>query len=153
VCRGYTDPALTAEAFDDDGWFRTGDVGHFRPDGHLVLTGRLKDIIIRKGENISAKEVEDVLHLHPAVSDVAVIALADAERGELCCAVVVLDGPDRRLSLDDVRQHCREHRLARFKVPERIEIVAAIPRNATGKALKAELVARYSSRGGGLAAG
>ena len=88
VFKGYTDPALDAEAFDDDGCFRTGDLGILRADGHVTLTGRLKDIIIRKGENISAKEVEDVLYAHPKVGDVAVIGLPDRERGERVCAVV-----------------------------------------------------------------
>jgi acyl-CoA synthetase (AMP-forming)/AMP-acid ligase II len=88
VCKGYTDPALSAESFDEAGYFRTGDVGHMRPDGHVVLTGRLKDIIIRKGENISAKEIEDLLYTHPKVADVAVIGLPDRERGERVCAVV-----------------------------------------------------------------
>ena len=77
VCKGYTDPAMSAEAFDEHGYFRTGDVGHLRPDGHVVLTGRLKDIIIRKGENISAKEIEDLLYAHPKVGDVAVVGLPD----------------------------------------------------------------------------
>ncbi len=88
--KGYLDPSDNEGAFDDDGWFRTGDVGRLDPEGLLTVTGRLKDVIIRKGENISAKEVEDVLHLHPAVGDVAAIALPDPERGELCCAVIVL---------------------------------------------------------------
>src|SRR6185312_11154499 len=77
VCHGYTDPARTAEAFDADGFFHTGDLGHLRADGHLVVTGRLKDVIIRKGENISAREIEDVLVTHPKVHDVAVIGLPD----------------------------------------------------------------------------
>ena len=93
VTKGYTNPELTAEAFDDDGWFRTGDIGHLRADGHVVLTGRLKDIIIRKGENIAAKEIEDLLYAHPKVGDVAVIGLPDRERGERVCAVV--EAPDR----------------------------------------------------------
>src|SRR5205823_6064125 len=88
VCRGYTDAAATADAYDADGWFRTGDVGVLRSDGHLRLTGRLKDVIIRKGENISARELEDVLFAHSKVGDVAVIGLPDPERGERVCAVV-----------------------------------------------------------------
>ena len=84
---------------DGAGWFRTGDAGFLDDRGLLHVTGRLKDIIIRKGENISAKEVEDVLFFHPAIADVAVIALPDRERGELCCAVVVLnDGRRQDLS-------------------------------------------------------
>ena len=88
VCKGYVDEAQTAEAFDEEGWFRTGDVGHLRPDGHLVITGRIKDIIIRKGENVSAKEVEDLLYTHPRVGAVAVIGLPDPSTGERVCAVV-----------------------------------------------------------------
>ncbi|MGX1270661.1 hypothetical protein RKD18_003855 [Streptomyces phaeoluteigriseus] len=75
VCQGYLDPAGTAEAFDPEGFLATGDLGHLTDTGHLVLTGRLEDVIIRKGENISAKETEDLLHTHPAVGDVAVIGL------------------------------------------------------------------------------
>lgn len=88
VCKGYLNPEASAAAFDADGFLVTGDVGHVEASGHLVLTGRLKDIIIRKGENISAKEIEDLLHRHPGVGDVAVIGLPDPERGERVCAVV-----------------------------------------------------------------
>ena len=99
VCVGYTDPAANAAAFDAEGWFRTGDLGVLRPDGHLRLTGRLKDVIIRKGENISARELEEVLFSHPKVAEVAVIGLPDRERGELVCAVVELVGAGRRADL------------------------------------------------------
>jgi acyl-CoA synthetase (AMP-forming)/AMP-acid ligase II len=81
-------PRRPRAAFDEDGWFRTCDLGFLRPDGHLTLTGRLTDVIIRKGENVSAKEVEDLLYQHPKVGAVAVIGLPDTERGELVCAVV-----------------------------------------------------------------
>ena len=79
---GYVDAELDAHAFDADGFFRTGDLGTVDADGFVRITGRLKDIIIRKGENIAAKEVEDLLFTHPLVADVAVIGLPDAERGE-----------------------------------------------------------------------
>ncbi len=139
---GYLDPVQNEGAFLD-GWFRTGDVGTLDEAGFLRVTGRLKDIIIRKGENISAKEVEDVLHLHPSIVDAAAIALPDAERGELCCAVVALaDGSDV-LTLEDVADHCRHQRLSRQKTPERLEIVETLPRSSTGKVLKQDLVARY----------
>lgn len=88
VCRGYLDPAQSAEAFDADGYLITGDLGHLTDGGHLVLTGRSKDVIIRKGENISAKEIEDLLHGLPGVGDAAVVGLPDPERGERVCAVV-----------------------------------------------------------------
>ena len=95
VFHGYTDPALNADAFDEEGYFRTGDLGRLRADGHLTLTGRLKDVIVRKGENISAKEIEDLLYTHPKVVEVAVIGLPDPERGERVCAVVQLaEGAD-----------------------------------------------------------
>ena len=143
--KGYLDPAENEGAFDADGWFRTGDLGMLDEHGLLRVTGRVKDIIIRKGENISAKEVEDVLYLHPAVNDVAAVPLPDRERGELCCAVIVLTDGCAALSLDDVVEHCTEHRLARQKIPERVEIVDRLPRNSTGKVLKKELVDRFAA--------
>ena len=88
LMKGYLDASLDAEAFDDDGYFRTGDLGVLDDEGYLTITGRLKDIIIRKGENISAKEVEDLLYGHPKVGDVAVIGLPDPDTGERACAVV-----------------------------------------------------------------
>ena len=88
VIRGYLDPSLDAEAFDDEGYFRSGDLGIVDDEGYVTITGRLKDVIIRHGENISAKEVEDLLYAHPAVADVAVIGLPDPKTGERACAVV-----------------------------------------------------------------
>jgi non-ribosomal peptide synthetase component E (peptide arylation enzyme) len=140
---GYVDERLTAEAFDEQGFFCTGDLGRIDGNGSITVTGRSKDVIIRKGENISAKEVEDVLHLHPAIAEVAVIGLPDEERGERACAVVVLAGPGLLLDLDLVGEHCRGHGLSRFKVPEQIEVVADLPRNATGKVVKSVLRDRY----------
>src|SRR5690606_9441251 len=115
--KGYTDESLNAEAFDDEGYFRTGDVGHLREDGHIVLTGRLKDIIIRKGENISAKEIEDVLYTHPKVGDVAVIGVPDRERGEMVCAVVESAAGAEPLTFDEMTAHCREAGLMTQKIP------------------------------------
>jgi acyl-CoA synthetase (AMP-forming)/AMP-acid ligase II len=135
-CLGFVDPEHTAAAFDEDGWLRTGDLGVIDEDGYVTITGRLKDVIIRKGENISAKEVEDLLYAHPAITDVAVIGLPDAERGELACAVVVAD---RDLTLAEIGAYCEERGLARFKVPERLERVDALPRNLSGKVVKFEL--------------
>ncbi|ORT58734.1 AMP-binding protein [Streptomyces sp. CB03238] len=142
VCKGYLDPAQTAEAFDDDGFLRTGDLGHLTNSGHLVLTGRVKDIIIRKGENISAKEIEDLLHRHPAVRDAAVIGLPDPERGERVCAVVESDGD---LTLDTLTAFLRGEGLSVHKLPEQLEVVDALPRNDTlRKVLKYRLRERYS---------
>jgi acyl-CoA synthetase (AMP-forming)/AMP-acid ligase II len=139
--QGYLDPDED-DGIDADGWYHTSDVGTLDERGFLRVTGRIKDIIIRKGENISAKEVEDALYRHPAVLDAAAIALPDFERGELCCAVVVLAAGES-LTLDALGEHCAALGLARQKVPERLEVVDELPRNATGKVLKPDLVQRF----------
>ncbi|WP_217243071.1 class I adenylate-forming enzyme family protein [Streptomyces sp. AC555_RSS877] len=148
VCRGYLDPSQTAEAFDEEGFLRTGDLGRLTDTGHLVLTGRLKDVIIRKGENISAQEIEDLLHRHPGVGDVAVIGLPDAERGELVCAVVeAAQRPSAagELTLDAVTSYLRAEGLSTHKLPERLEVVDALPRGETlRKVLKYKLRERFS---------
>ncbi|NLU65897.1 AMP-binding protein [Streptomyces sp. HNM0574] len=131
VCQGYLDPAQTAEAFDPDGFLRTGDLGHLTDEGHLVLTGRLKDVIIRKGENISAKEIEDLLHRHPGVGDVAVVGLPDPARGERVCAVVEQPPDTAPLTLDEVTAHLRGLGLSPHKLPEQLELLDALPRNET----------------------
>jgi acyl-CoA synthetase (AMP-forming)/AMP-acid ligase II len=142
VMRGYLDSSLDADVFTADGYLRTGDLGRFDAHGAVVITGRLKDIIIRKGENISAKEVEDVLFTHPKVADVAVLGLPDAERGELVCACIVptdaADPPTR----DDVLDFCRAQGLMLQKVPERVEIIDTMPRTPSGKVPKHELRSR-----------
>jgi acyl-CoA synthetase (AMP-forming)/AMP-acid ligase II len=147
LCRGYTDPALDAESFDADGFFRTGDLGMIRRDGHVVLTGRKKELIIRKGENISPREIEDLLQSHPSVGAVAVIGLPDAERGERVCAVVETRAGATPLDFRAMQEHCRRAGLMTQKIPEQLEVVDALPRNATLKILKHELRDRFS-RGG-----
>ncbi|MFI2368347.1 class I adenylate-forming enzyme family protein [Streptomyces sp. NPDC018833] len=142
VCQGYL--GAVESPFDAEGFLRTGDLGHLTGSGHLVLTGRLKDVIIRKGENISAKEIEDLLHTHPAVGDAAVIGLPDAERGERVCAVVerALGAADP--TLEELREHLRTSGLAVHKLPEQLEVVDALPRNeALRKVLKYRLRERY----------
>ena len=146
VMVGYLDPALNADAFDADGWFRTGDIGHLDVDGYVVITGRMKDIIIRKGENISAKEIEDLLYAHPKVIDAAVIGLPDRDRGEMVCAVVECRDGNDPLTEAELAQYCNDAQIMRQKIPERLEVVDTLPRNATGKILKHELRARYSAR-------
>jgi cyclohexanecarboxylate-CoA ligase len=146
VCKGYTDEAQTAEAFDPEGWFRTGDLGHLRPDGHLVLTGRLKDVIIRKGENISAKEIEDLLYTHPKVGDVAVVGIPDPERGERVCAVVETAPGAGSLSFGEMVAHLSEAGVMRQKIPEQLEVTEALPRNETlNKVLKYKLREQYAA--------
>ena len=145
VMLGYTDPAANEVAFDDEGWFRTGDLGVLRADGHVRLTGRLKDVIIRKGENISARELEELLFAHPKVGDVAVIGLPDAERGELVCAVVEPLAGGEVISFDEMVAHLGDAGLMRQKIPERLEVVDKLPRNETlNKVLKYKLREQFA---------
>jgi len=141
VCHGYLDSDLDKEAFVD-GWFRTGDLGVVDEKGFVQITGRLKDIIIRKGENISSKEIEDLLHTHPKVADVAVIGLPDEISGERACAVVVTAGDDP-LTFEELGDYCSAAALSKHKTPEQLEIVEALPRNPTGKILKKDLRASF----------
>jgi acyl-CoA synthetase (AMP-forming)/AMP-acid ligase II len=143
LCKGYLDEARNADAFDADGFFHSGDLGSVDEHGNLTVSGRLKDVIIRKGENISAKEVEDVCYEHPDVVDVAVIGLPDPERGERACAVVVLRDGAPRIDVAALGAHCRAAGLAPQKIPEQVEIVDVLPRNASGKILKYRLQETY----------
>lgn len=143
---GYVDASLDADAFHD-GWFRTGDLGTIDADGYLRITGRVKDIIIRKGENISAQEIEDLLYAHPAIAEVAVIGLPDEERGEMVCAVVVVEPGAAALTVEDLATYLDGRGVMRQKLPERVEVVETIPRNAAGKPLKQQLVRAFASSG------
>ena len=105
--RGYLDSSLDAAAFDHDGFLRTGDLGRIDREGYVTITGRSKDVIIRKGENIPAKEVEDLLYQHPQVRDVAVIGLPDPESGERCCAVVACTDPKAPLGFEEMQRFLR----------------------------------------------
>jgi acyl-CoA synthetase (AMP-forming)/AMP-acid ligase II len=135
---GYRDAALNEDCFLPGGWFRTGDLGHLDLQGNLVVTDRKKDIIIRGGENISAKEVEDILAGHPAVAEVAVVAMPDTRLGERVAAFAILrDG--YRLELGDIVVHFAQAGVARQKTPERLEVVDDLPRTPAGKVKKAEL--------------
>jgi acyl-CoA synthetase (AMP-forming)/AMP-acid ligase II len=142
---GYLDSSLDADAFDADGFFRSGDLGVVDDDGYVAITGRLKDVIIRKGENISAKEVEDLLYQHPKVADVAVIGLPDPALGERCCAVVSSKDGSEPLGFKEMVDFLKQQGLAVQKVPEQLELVDVVPRNPTGKTLKHELRRRLSS--------
>jgi len=132
---GYLDTDLDADAFTADGWFRTGDLAVY--DGeYLTIVDRLKDIIIRGGENISAQEVEAILVTHPAVAEAACVALPDPVMGEKVCAYVIVR-PGFALTLEAARAHLVERGLARFKLPERLEVRDSLPRTASGKVRKA----------------
>jgi non-ribosomal peptide synthetase component E (peptide arylation enzyme) len=135
---GYTDGPLNRDAFTPDGWFRTGDVGRLDTDGYLTITDRRKDIIIRGGENISSQEVENILLRHPAVSDVAVVAMPDAAYGERVCAFIVTRAGSQ-VDLAAVREHFVNANIARHKTPEFIRVVSDLPRTAAGKVKKAAL--------------
>ena len=145
--RGYLDAQLDADAFDDQGYFRTGDLGRQDSEGFITITGRLKDIIIRKGENISAKEIEDLLYTHPKVADVAVIGLPDEQSGERACAVIAPKDPADPITFEDMVQFLRDQQLMVQKIPEQLEVVEAVPRNPSGKILKHKLKEQYSGAG------
>jgi cyclohexanecarboxylate-CoA ligase len=136
---GYHPAEANAEAFTHDGWFRTGDLGTLDAAGYLRITGRRKDIIIRKGENISAREVEDAIASHPAVAEVAVIGLPDAAAGEIACAVIRLRPAAESPSLAALAAHLRAQGLSTRKLPERLEVVADFPRAPSGKIVKRTL--------------
>ncbi|MBI2952985.1 MAG: AMP-binding protein [Chloroflexi bacterium] len=131
----YSKPELDSKAFDAEGWFRMGDLGLIDDDGNLRITGRKKDIIIRGGQNISAREVEDLLYGHPKVRDAAVVAMPDARLGEKSCAYVV-PRPGESVTLEEIVQFLLSKEIAKFKLPERLELIERLPVNAMGKVQK-----------------
>lgn len=139
LCLGYTDPALTAAAFDDAGWYHTGDIGVLDAAGYLTITDRVKDIIIRGGENLSAAEIEEALQTLPGVAEIAVVAVPDPRVGEHACAVVRLRPGAAAPTLDALRSHLAAVGLARPKWPEELRVVEAFPRTASGKIRKVDL--------------
>jgi len=141
---GYRNAALDPEVFADDGWFRTGDLGRIDEGGRLRVTGRLKDIIIRGGENISALELETLLAEHPGVSEVAVAGYPDERLGERVCAFVV-PRAGHAFAFDDMIEHMRARAIATHKLPERLELRTELPKNANGKVLKDELRASLAA--------
>lgn len=141
---GYTDPALTARAFDADGWYHTGDIGVMDDDGYLTITDRKSDIIIRGGENISALEVEEVLLGMPAVAEAVVVSAPDARLGEHAAAVLRLKAGHVMPTLTEVREHFERAGVAKQKWPESLHQVDDYPRTASGKVQK--YVVRQSIR-------
>ncbi|HVW40780.1 MAG TPA: AMP-binding protein [Amycolatopsis sp.] len=139
---GYLDAALDADALDEQGYVRTGDIAVADDRGLVTITGRLKEIVIRNGENISVAEVEAVLATHPAVTDVAVIGLPDPAHGERCCAVVMPAQGVAPPTLADLAAHLDAAGVARYKTPEQLELVESVPRNAMGKIQRQQLRAR-----------
>jgi acyl-CoA synthetase (AMP-forming)/AMP-acid ligase II len=135
---GYRNPEDERDAFDDEGFFRTGDLAQWVDDDYLVVTGRAKDIIIRSGENIAPKEIEDILGGHPDIVEISIVGLPDARTGERACAVVVpttRPGPD----VDSLRCFLADYGIAKFKVPEQVAIWDSLPKNDAGKVLKHQI--------------
>ena len=135
---GYHKEELNVRAFDHEGWFHTGDLGFLDEDGYLTITGRKKDIVIRKGENISTKEIEDILSAHSSVMSVAVVGVPDGERGEMVCAVVV-PRAGTSFTFKQMTQILLEANIARQKFPERLEIRHVLPMTAAGKIRKVQI--------------
>ena len=136
---GYLDAGLDAAAFDEDGYFRTGDLARVDDDGYLTITGRLKDVIIRNMENISAREVENAALSFTRVAEIAAVGLPDEQTGERVVAVVVPADPDDPPTLQDLCTHLRAAGLNPRKLPVQIEYVSALPRNAMFKVVKKQL--------------
>ena len=136
LCIGYTDPALTSSAFDDEGWYRTGDVGVLDSEGYLTITDRISDVIIRGGENVSAQEVEELLLAMPAVAEVAVVAEPDPRLGERAAAMVRTRPGVPCPTVPEVQAHLEGAGLARQKWPEAVYEVQDFPRTPSGKVQK-----------------
>lgn len=137
VFMGYFDePELTARALDEEGWYYSGDLCCMDEAGYIKITGRKKDIIVRGGENISSREVEDILLQHPKIHDACVVAMPDERLGERSCAYVVLKAPHHSLSLEEVVAFFSRKRVAKYKYPEHIVVIEKLPRTASGKTQK-----------------
>ncbi|EFJ5511391.1 medium-chain fatty-acid--CoA ligase [Escherichia coli] len=137
VFMGYFDePELTARALDKEGWYYSGDLCRMDEAGYIKITGRKKDIIVRGGENISSREVEDILLQHPKIHDACVVAMPDERLGERSCAYVVLKAPHHSLSLEEVVAFFSRKRVAKYKYPEHIVVIEKLPRTASGKIQK-----------------
>src|SRR5690606_7641567 len=141
---GYLHPEDESSAFDADGFYRSGDLGRFAGNGCLVISGRSKDIIIRNGENIAPKEVEDLLLAHPGVAEVAIVGVPDPRTGERACAVVV-PRPGAAPDVAALASFLSARGVATFKFPEAVALWDALPRNDTGKVLKHRIRARLAA--------
>ncbi|MEV6209902.1 AMP-binding protein [Kitasatospora sp. NPDC051914] len=139
VMIGYwNDPERTAEAVDAEGWMHTGDLAVMHEDGYLAIVGRIKDMIIRGGENVYPREIEEFLHTHPKIADVQVVGVPDERYGEEVCAFVVLHDPAAGLGQEEVAEYCRG-RLAHYKTPRYVHVVEGFPMTVSGKVRKNEL--------------
>jgi fatty-acyl-CoA synthase len=133
--KGYDgEPEATDRVLDKDGWLRTGDLATMRPDGYFKITGRSKDMVIRGGENIYPREIEEFLYTHPKIADVQVIGVPDLKLGETIGAWIRLKAGESA-SEDEIRDYCRG-RIAHFKIPQYVRFVEAFPMTVTGKIQK-----------------
>ena len=153
LCLGYTDPALTAAAFDEAGWYHSGDIGVLDEQGFLTVTDRVKDIIIRGGENISAAELEGAMQTLRGVAEVAIVAAPDERLGERACAIIRMLPGAAPVTLAEVTAHLSGVGLARQKWPEELRFVDEFPRTASGKVRKVDLRAWLRSEAGDGAGG
>jgi non-ribosomal peptide synthetase component E (peptide arylation enzyme) len=135
---GYLRLEDNAGAFDRDGFFMTGDLGRIVDGEYILITGRKKDLIIRSGENLSPKEIEDFLHTHPAIALAAVVGMPHRRSGECVCAFIVLN-PGLTVDLPEIDRFLTTAGLSRQKVPEHLEFVEALPTSIQGKVLKNDL--------------
>ncbi|MFJ8952620.1 AMP-binding protein [Streptomyces sp. NPDC102381] len=143
VMLGYWDePEKTAEVIDAGRWMHTGDLAVIREDGYGQIVGRIKDMIIRGGENISPREIEEFLYGHPKIADVQVVGVPHEKYGEEVLACVILRDPAEALTLDEVRAFCRD-RLAHYKIPSRLRLLERFPMTVSGKVRKVELREGY----------
>lgn len=150
VMLGYwDDPIRTAEVLDADGWMHTGDLATMRDDGYCAISGRIKDLIIRGGENVSPREIEDFFYTHPDIEDIQVIGVPDELRGEEICAWVVLRDPARTVTAESLRAFA-EGRLAPFKLPRYVLVVDSFPQTVTGKVRKAQMREESAARLAGI---
>lgn len=145
---GYQDASLDADAFTDDGWFRTGDLGFLDDEGYLTVTGRLKDVIVRSGEKFSARELEELLVEHPDIAEVAVVPVPDARTGERACACVVARDREHPPRLDMLGEFLLASGVSRRKLPEQVELFDVLPSTPAGKVDKPALRAEVLTRGG-----
>lgn len=133
----YKEPELTARAIEPDGWFHTGDLGYMDADGFVFVTGRIKELIIKGGENIAPREIDEALYSHPAVLDAGAVGIPDPNYGEdILCGVVLK--PDMTATEEELRRHCRAH-LGEFKTPRIIKIIDALPKGPSGKVQRLKL--------------
>lgn len=145
---GYLHPEDGTGCFDDQGYFRTGDLGRWVDENYLLVTGRVKDVIIRNGENIAAKEVEDILLGHPGIAEIAVVGVPDQRTGERACAVIV-PAADEPPGVGELQAMLAAHGVARFKTPEQVVIWDALPKNDAGKVVKQRIRTLLADRSEG----